>query len=215
MDFKKLREKMVEEQIVARGITDAGVIAAMRRVPRHQFVGADKIARAYEDNPLPIGEGQTISQPYMVALMTQCLHLNRKKYVLEVGTGSGYQTAVLAELSKEVFTIERVEGLFLDASRRLKNLKYDNIRTVFGDGNSGIEDVDILFDAIMVTAASKRPPERLLAQLVVNGKLVIPMGDRFHQSLIVFTKGKDRISEDIVCGCTFVPLIGEYGWPLN
>lgn len=206
---------MVERQIVARGITDAGVIAAMRRVPRHLFVPKDMAARAYEDCPVPIGAGQTISQPYMVALMTQCLHLNKSKRVLEVGTGSGYQAAVLAELSKEVYTIERIEELLLRARQTLHHLRYTNIKTFIGDGNLGVEDEDILFDAMMVTAASRRQPDRLFAQLAPDGRMVVPMGDRFSQSLMVFTKKKDRITEESVCSCTFVPLIGEYGWPLN
>ena len=215
MDFKRLREQMVERQIVARGITDAGVIEAMRRVPRHLFVPKDMVGRAYEDCAVPIGVGQTISQPYMVALMTQYLQLNKGKCVLEVGTGCGYQAAVLAELSKEVYTIERIEELFLRAKQALHNLKYTNIKTFMGDGNLGVEDEGLLFDAIMVTAASKRPPDRLFAQLAANGRMAVPMGDRFSQSLMVFTKAADRIIEASVCSCTFVPLIGEYGWPLN
>jgi protein-L-isoaspartate(D-aspartate) O-methyltransferase len=215
MEFQRLREQMVGQQILARGIMDAHVIAAMRRVPRHLFVPKDMVSRAYEDCAVPIGEGQTISQPYMVALMTQCLMLNKDKRVLEIGTGSGYQAAVLAELSREVYTIERIEGLLKQARRTLHNLKYTNIRSFVGDGNFGLEDNDLLFDAIIITAASKKPPDRLLAQLAVNGKMVVPMGDRFSQSLMVFTKNEDRITEESVCHCTFVPLIGEYGWPLN
>lgn len=206
---------MVDKQVVARGITDAGVIEAMRRVPRHLFVPKDMVSRAYEDCPVSIGGGQTISQPYMVALMTQCLNLSKDKSVLEVGTGSGYQAAVLAELSKEVYTIERIEELQIRARQTLHNLRYTNIKSFIGDGNLGVEDKDILFDAIMLTAASKRPPDRLIAQLAVNGKMVVPMGDRFSQSLMVFTKKENRIVEESVCNCTFVPLIGEYGWPLN
>ena len=215
VDFKKLRNKMVDEQIMSRGITDEHVLEAMRMVPRHRFVPKSKIGRAYEDCALPIGEGQTISQPYMVALMTQCLDLNRQKRVLEVGTGSGYQAAILAELSKEVYTVERIKKLLIKATQTLNDLHYTNIKTLVGDGNSGFDDNELYFDAIVITAASQKKPDRLLSRLTENGKLIVPMGNLFKQSLMVFTKTAGRIFESSVCSCIFVPLIGEYGWPLN
>lgn len=215
MDFEKLRNKMVEEQIMARGITDTAVLEAMRRVPRHEFVPKESAAGAYDDRPLPIGEGQTISQPYMVALMTQSLDLNKKKRVLEVGTGSGYQTAVLAELSREVCSVERIGALVDRARQTLRRLNYTNVKIFLGDGTKGLPEAPQPFDAIIITAASPARPDQLFAQMAAGGRMVVPVGDRFGQILMLFTKAKGRIAEKAVCGCTFVPLIGEYGWPLH
>jgi protein-L-isoaspartate(D-aspartate) O-methyltransferase len=212
MDFAHLRNKMVEDQIVARGITDVGVIEAMRRVPRHEFIPEEAIELAYNDCPIPIGEGQTISQPYMVALMTQCLGLNKLARVLEVGTGSGYQTAVLAELCKEVYSIERIESLANCARQRLERLDYKNITIIHGDGSLGEPESPQQTNAIIVTAASPGNLDHLFLQLSPSGKLVVPVGDRENQILKLFTKSQNRTIEEPICGCRFVPLIGQYGW---
>lgn len=213
MDYRELRYQMVEGQIRARGIMDEAIIKAMRKVPRHEFVPDDVIERAYDDCPLPIGEGQTISQPYIVALMTQGLNLNKKKRVLEIGTGSGYQTAILAELGKEVCSIERIEALAQRAEQIIHELKYTNAKIYLGDGSMGLLGDPQFFDAIIVTAASPEKPERLLRQLTQDGRLVVPIGGRLNQVLMLYTKTKDQIVEEAVCGCTFVPLIGKNGWP--
>jgi len=212
MDFRKLRNEMVNGQIKARGITDTAVLEALRRVPRHEFVPEGSIGEAYEDRPLAIGDGQTISQPYIVALMTQCLDLNKNKRVLEIGTGSGYQTAVLAELCKEVLSVERIEALVDRARETLQGLNYGNVKIFLGDGTLGLPDEQNSFDAIIITAASPGRPDYLLSQLASRGKLVVPMGDRFSQRLMLFSKTEDHITEEVICGCTFVPLIGKYGW---
>ena len=206
---------MVEEQISARGIKDELVLQAMRLVPRHKFVPAGEVPRAYEDCPLPIGEGQTISQPYMVALMAQCLAVDETKRVFEIGTGSGYQAAVLAQLSREVHTVERVEGLLLRARQTFEELGYANIKAFSGDGNRWQEVAGQSFDAILITAAAQKRPDRLISCLPAGGRLVVPLGDRHHQTLMIFTKSGGHVIEKTVCGCTFVPLIGEYGWPLD
>lgn len=211
MDFQALRNRMVEEQICARGITDTAVLDAMRQVPRHEFVPGESVDKAYEDYPIPIGEGQTISQPYIVALMTQCLDLNKKKRVFEIGTGSGYQTAILAELCKEVYSMERIQTLVERAKQTLKELNYRNTKIFLGDGTLGLSD-ERLFDAIIITAASPDRPDHLFSQLAVEGQMIVPIGDRFSQILKLFTKTKNQITEEAVCGCTFVPLIGQYGW---
>ena len=215
MDFQNLRNKMVEEQIVARGITDRGVLDALRRVPRHEFVPKEAIDLAYKDCPVSIGEGQTISQPFMVALMTQCLDLNKLKRVLEVGTGSGYQTAILAELCKEVCSIERIETFVKRAKKKLRKLNYTNVKILLGDGSLGGPENSQHFDAIIITAASPARLDHLFLQLATDGRLVVPIGDRSSQILKLFTTSQGRIIEKSVCSCTFVPLIGEYGWPRN
>ncbi|MCK5260153.1 MAG: protein-L-isoaspartate(D-aspartate) O-methyltransferase [Candidatus Omnitrophica bacterium] len=214
MDLARLRNKMVDEQIAARGITDERLLNALRRVPRHEFVPKEAEDLAYRDCPVPIGEGQTISQPFMVALMTQCLDLNKTKRVLEVGTGSGYQTAILAELCQEVCSIERIGVLAECARQRLVKLKYTNVKIVHGDGSLGGAESPQLFDAAIITAAAPARLDHFFAQLASDGKMVVPIGDRFSQTLKLFTKSRDEgIIEESVCGCTFVPLIGEYGWP--
>ena len=212
MDFQKLRNVMVKHQIIEHGITDTLVIEAMRRVPRHEFVPESEIENAYEDGPVPIGEGQTISQPYMVALMTQFLKLNKKDKVLEIGTGSGYQAAVLAEVSGEVYSIECVKKLSNRAQRLLESLNYKNIKIKFGDGTLGLDDVRMKFNAVLVTAAAPYRLDHLFNYMYANGRLLIPIGNRENQMLTLFVKVNNRIIEERICRCVFVPLMGQYGW---
>ncbi len=210
MEFEILRGKMVKEQIISRGIEDSRIIQAMSEVPRHLFVPPQYRDSAYEDHPLPIGEGQTISQPYMVGLMTQHLHLKSGEIVLEVGTGSGYQTAILAKLTKEVYSLERVPFLAAQASKiLLDELKYKNIHIKTADGTSGWAEY-APYDAIMVTAAAARVPQNLLNQLKENGRLIIPLGEMFSQTLTLVQKKENDIIFSDICGCVFVPLIGEH-----
>jgi protein-L-isoaspartate(D-aspartate) O-methyltransferase len=211
MKFKRLREKMVSTQIAGRGIRDPGVLDAMRKVPRHLFVGEALQDQAYGDFPLPIGEGQTISQPYIVAEMTQALELTPQDIVLEIGTGSGYQTAILAELSYKVYTIERVRKLFIATRKLLDALKYHNIVAKCSDGTLGWED-EGPFDAIVVTAGAPKVPEALLGQLKEGGRLVVPVGGTQSQSLLKVVKYADGIREKNLGGCRFVKLIGNHGW---
>ena len=211
MDLNKAREKMVRDQLVPRGINDLRVLAAMRTVPRHLFVEEALWGEAYNDYPVPIGERQTISQPYIVALMTQALELKGQEKVLEIGTGSGYQTAILAELSKKVFSIERIRPLFQKARRIIDQLKYFNVRLKVNDGTQGwLEESP--FDAIMVTAAAPDIPAPLLEQLALNGRMVIPVGDRYFQSLKKIIKTEEGFQEEDLGGVRFVSLIGEHGW---
>jgi len=202
---------MVEEQIVSRGIREPKLIGAMKRIPRHLFVEEALQNQAYSDHPLPIGEKQTISQPYMVALMTEALLLTGKEKVLEIGTGSGYQAAILAELSEKVFSIERIRFLAIRARRLLYELGCFNAEIKIFDGTLGwIEKSP--FDAILVTAGSPDIPQPLIDQLAVGGKLVIPVGDAFVQDLFRVTKTVDGIKKEDLGGCRFVKLIGKYGW---
>lgn len=211
MDYDRLRRSMVEEQLIARGIRDRRVINAFYKVERHRFLPEDSGRSAYGDFPLPIGNGQTISQPYMVALMTECLQLSGNEKVLEVGTGSGYQAAILAELAKEVCSIERIETLAKRAELILQKLGYKNITVKVGDGSQGLTE-EAPFDGIIVTAASPCIPTPLTEQLSEKGRLVIPLGDSFSQMLTVIEKrGAELITEE-VCSCIFVPLIGKYGY---
>jgi protein-L-isoaspartate(D-aspartate) O-methyltransferase len=205
------RERMVEEQLARRGITDGRVLEAMRKVPRHRFVEEALRERAYGDHPLPIGDGQTISQPYMVAAMTQLLRLTGPEKVLEVGSGSGYQTAVLAELARRVCSIERLPGLAARARRILEELGYTNAVVRTGDGTYGWPD-EAPFDRILVTAGAPAVPGPLVQQLAEGGRLVVPVGEAQSQTLHVVEKvdGQTRISTD--CGCVFVKLVGRYGW---
>lgn len=202
---------MVEFQLEARGISDRRVLEAFLKVPRHRFVAPDLDPASYSDHPLPIGRGQTISQPYMVALMTECLHLEGKERVLEIGTGSGYQAAILAELAKEVYTVERDEVLLERAKEVLALEEYKNIKFASGDGTKGWEE-EAPFDGIMVTAAAPHVPESLKEQLAEGGRLVIPVGSRFGQTLVSIEKEGERFLEKNICGCVFVPLVGEDGW---
>jgi len=183
VEFETLRNMMVETQLIPRGIKDERVLSAMRKVPRHLFVDASLIDRAYEDHALPIGEGQTISQPYMVAIMTELLELKGDERVLEIGTGSGYQSAILAELSFKVYSIERIEGLATRARKILDSLGYRNIEIRIANGTYGWKE-ESPFNGIIVTAGAPDIPETLIEQLVEGGRLVIPVGDRWSQRLI-------------------------------
>ncbi len=211
MKFSRLREKMVSTQIEARGINDRRVLDAMRKVPRHLFVGEALQDQAYGDFPLPIGEGQTISQPYIVAEMTVALELTQDNRVLEIGTGSGYQTAILAELADRVYTIERVRKLFIGTRKILDQLKYHNVVAKCSDGTKGWPE-EGPFDAIIVTAGSPEVPEVLVDQLKLGGRLVIPVGGRFSQTLFKVVRDQDGIYQTSLGGCRFVKLIGEHGW---
>jgi len=202
---------MVDEQVVARGIKDPRVIAAMRKVPRHLFVEEALQNQAYSDRPLPIGEKQTISQPYMVALMTEALQLTGREKVLEIGAGSGYQTAILAEASRQVFSIERILSLTMKARMLLINLGYTNVEIKFSDGTEGWLG-ESPFDAIIVTAGSPDIPQPLFDQLGVGGRLVIPVGDESVQDLIRLTKTEEGVKREDLGGCRFVKLIGRHGW---
>ena len=211
VDFPKARLKMVEEQMTSRGIKEAKLIAAMKKIPRHLFVEEALQSQAYTDHPLPIGEKQTISQPYMAALMTEALLLKGKEKVLEIGTGSGYQTAILAELSEKVFSIERIRPLAIRARKLLYELGYFNVEIKIFDGTFGwVEESP--FDAIMVTAGSPDIPQPLIDQLTTGGRLVIPVGDAFVQDLFRVTKTETGVRKEDLGGCRFVKLIGKYGW---
>ena len=202
------RARMVETQIAARGVRDPRVLAAMRKVPRHLFIGPAQRARAYEDQPVPIGDNQTISQPYIVALMTELLELPPKSRVLEIGTGSGYQSAVLGELASEVYSIEILPELARAAGETLRQLGYANVVVREGDGYRGWSE-HAPFDGIIVTAAPERIPQPLLEQLAPGGRMVIPVGG-FFQELKVFTKDRDgRITEKGIIPVRFVPMTGE------
>ncbi|HOF04482.1 MAG TPA: protein-L-isoaspartate(D-aspartate) O-methyltransferase [Syntrophales bacterium] len=212
--FQKLRQKMVETQIRARGITDERVLTVMARIPRHLFVDTGLADQAYNDNPLPIGQNQTISQPYIVALMTAALKLTGKEKILEIGTGSGYQTAILAELAETVFSIERIAVLAAGARKRLDALNYFNVAMRVGDGTYGWRE-EAPFDGIIVTAGAPKVPKILLEQLTIGGRLIIPTGGRISQELIRVTRlsaNPEEIKTEVLCGCRFVDLIGEHGW---
>ncbi len=211
MKFKRQREKMVSTQIEGRGIHDYRVLEAMRKVPRHLFVGEALQDQAYGDFPLPIGEGQTISQPYIVAEMTQALELTKDDRVLEIGTGSGYQTAILAELAFRVYTIERVRELFIRARKLLDKLGYHNVIAKCSDGTLGWPD-ESPFDAIIVTAGAPEVQKKLVQQLIIGGRTVIPVGDRFSQTLLKIRRDEDGVHTNDLGGCRFVKLIGEHGW---
>jgi protein-L-isoaspartate(D-aspartate) O-methyltransferase len=203
-----MKEEMVETQIRARGIKDEDILNVMRKVDRHRFVPEEMRHQAYSDRPLPIGEGQTISQPYIVALMTKLLELKGGERVLEVGTGSGYQAAILAELANYVYTIEIIESLGLSAETLLRELGYRNIDVKIGDGYIGWDEF-APFDAIIVTAAPPHIPQPLLDQLKEGGRLVIPVGD-YYQELKKVTKAKGQIESQNVTPVVFVPMTGEY-----
>jgi protein-L-isoaspartate(D-aspartate) O-methyltransferase len=203
---------MVEQQIVARGITDQRVIEVMKTVPRHLFVEPGLQSHAYSDSSLPIGEKQTISQPFMVAAMSAALELQGHERVLEIGTGSGYQTAILAQLAKRVYSIERISTLASRARKVLDQLRLCNINIKIGDGTLGWKD-QAPFDAILVAAGSPDVPAEYLAQLCIGGRLVMPVGDRDQQILIrVVRKAENSYERHQLMGCRFVPLIGEQGW---
>lgn len=211
-NFQSARERMVHYQLEMRGITNVRVLDAMRKVPRHLFVSPEQMHDAYSDHALPIGEGQTISQPYMVALMTELLDPAPLHRILEVGTGSGYQAAILAELAEEVVTVEREPSLSQQASKVLEMLGYTNIIFVVGDGTEGYPSL-APYDRIIVTAGAPFIPQPLIEQLAPGGRLVIPVGHRYEQVLTLAEKDKQgtvHISEHGYC--VFVPLIGKHGW---
>lgn len=205
------RAEMVEKQIRARGIVDERVLQTLLRVPRHVFIPQELIDESYQDRPLPIGQFQTISQPYIVALMTETLNLKGHEKVLEVGTGSGYQAAILAHLAKEICTIDRLEELSMKARTTIERLGIDNIRFYVGDGSLGLPE-EAPFDAIMVTAAAPRIPAALTAQLSIGGRLILPTGDRWQQQLKRILRTEDGFEEETILAVAFVPLIGAQGW---
>jgi protein-L-isoaspartate(D-aspartate) O-methyltransferase len=209
--YEQLRERMVATQIEARGVKDARVLEAMRRVPRHHFVEEALWERSYDDHPLPIGEGQTISQPYMVAVMTEALKLKGSEKILEIGTGSGYQTAIIAELSEQVFTIERIDKLTKMARRNLDRLGYTNVVFRTGDGTIGWQD-QAPFGGILVTAGAPAVPKFLFQQLAEGGRMVVPIGGMHGQELVVIQKKDGQPVKKRYFGCVFVPLIGKDGW---
>mgnify|MGYP001766047288 CR=1 FL=1 len=210
--FLRWRRDMVEKQIIARGISDPLVIQAMIEVPRHLFVSEALVDSAYGDFPLPIGEGQTISQPFIIAEMTQSLTLTGQERVLEIGTGSGYQAAVLSRIVYRVYTIERNNTLYLRARKLFDRLKYHNIVTRYSDGTTGWK-AESPFDAIIVTAGGNQIPEPLVNQLIEGGRLVIPVGGLHSQELLRIEKTSTGIKTVNLGGCRFVKLIGEHGWP--
>ncbi len=210
-EYVAQRAEMIERQLRRRGITDAAVLAAMLAVPRHEFVPEELRSRAYEDAPLPIGGGQTISQPYIVAAMSSALRLQPGDRVLEIGTGCGFQAAVLSHLAKEVFTIELRPELASAASEKLARLGYHNVHVHCGDGTLGLPEF-APFDGILVAAAAPEVPEPLLAQLAEAGRLIIPVGDADNQELRLVERHADMFSTKMLEGCRFVPLVGHHGW---
>lgn len=209
--YYKARKQMVDEQLRARGISDERVLEAMLKVPRHLFVEESLRPRAYGDYPLPIGEDQTISQPYIVALMTEALQLRGTEKILEIGTGSGYQTAILAELCKDVCSIERFSSLATNAMELLKRLGYTNIKIKIGDGTLGWPE-EAPFDGIIVTAGSPDIPKPLVEQLKVDGIIVIPVGGKFSQTLYAVRKTSKGLDYRDLGDVRFVRLIGQFGW---
>jgi len=210
--FAAQREQMVNTQLRARGISDERVLAIMSRVPRHEFAAEEYREQAYEDHPVPIGEGQTLSQPYIVAIMLEALSLNGSEKVLEVGTGSGYQTALLAELAREVYSIERHASLAHSAENVLRKLGYRNVSVIVGDGSQGLPD-QAPFDAIIVSAAAPRMPSALFEQLQEGGRMIVPVGPAHAQDLQLVRKLQSQPVVDNLEGCRFVPLIGGQGYP--
>ncbi|TET14649.1 MAG: protein-L-isoaspartate(D-aspartate) O-methyltransferase [Dehalococcoidia bacterium] len=209
MNLEREREKLIEH--LRQEISDERVLNVMARVPRELFVPSSSRHLAYEDRPLPIGEGQTISQPFIIALMTQALELLGSEKVLELGTGSGYQAAILAEIARQVITVERLPSLANTARRTLKKLGYINVQVHLAERTLG-RRAEAPYDAIMVTAAAPRIPQELLDQLAVGGRLVIPVGSRWEQDLLQVTKQKEEFTVKNLTPCRFVPLIGEEAW---
>jgi protein-L-isoaspartate(D-aspartate) O-methyltransferase len=210
-DFQRLRNLMVDTQLIPRGVRDPRVLEVMRKVPRHLFMDESMWYRAYDDMALPVGEGQTMSQPYMVAIMTELLNLRGDEKVLEIGTGSGYQAAILAELSRDVYTIERIPSLSQKAGGTLRSLGYVAIHLTTGDGTLGWPEA-APFDRILITAGTPGIPDPLIAQLAEGGTILAPVGDRFSQQLVRVTKQKGKLSREFHTPCVFVPLVGKYGW---
>jgi protein-L-isoaspartate(D-aspartate) O-methyltransferase len=211
INFQKARDRMVETQLISRGISDSRVLEAMRKVPRHLFVEEALKEQAYSDFPLPIGEKQTISQPYIVALMTESLGLKGHEKILEIGTGSGYQAAILAELADRVFSIERFPGLAYRANQVLQKQGYQNIIIRVADGSLGWPD-EAPFDGIMATAGTPKIPQSLIDQLGMDGRLVLPVGDRLSQELILVERVPEGIKKSNLGGVRFVDLVGKGGW---
>ncbi|MGD2098962.1 MAG: protein-L-isoaspartate(D-aspartate) O-methyltransferase [Desulfobacterales bacterium] len=212
--YERQRDDMVSHQLKARGIIDPSVLEALHTVPRHLFVSEALRDQAYGDYPLPIGEQQTISQPYIVAEMTQALELGKDDRVLEIGTGSGYQAAILAEIVFRVYTIERIRALYIQARKLLDRLNYHNIIMRCSDGTTGWQD-ESPFDAIIVTAGAPEVPGKLIDQLAVGGRMIVPVGNQHSQDLIKITKDEDGIHKSNLGGCRFVKLIGAQGWKEN
>lgn len=210
MDYEVLRKRMVEEQLAARGIKNKRVLDAFNKIERHKFIPEETRSSSYADFPVPIGEGQTISQPYIVALMTESLDLTGTEKVLEIGTGSGYQTAILAELSGEVYSIERFSSLTKKAENLLIELGYINIKIKWGDGTLGWPEA-APFDRIIITAATPQIPLPLAEQLKENGRMIVPLGESFSQILTQAEKRNNKLESTQICGCVFVPLVGKYG----
>jgi len=210
-DFAWARDRMVQEQILARGVTDARVVAALRKIPRHVFVDPGIVNRAYDDCALPIGEKQTLSQPYMAARMSEALALGGGEKVLEIGTGSGFQTALLAELCFNVFSVEKLRALSRRARALLDQLDYHNIALHVGDGTIGWSE-HAPYDAIIVTAGAPQAPRPLLDQLAVGGRLVIPIGDEQSQTLTRLVRTRTSFKKEQLGECKFVKLLGKYGW---
>lgn len=210
-DYSLQRRRMVEQQIEGRGLKDPRLLEAMKQVPRHFFVDEALWSQAYNDHPLNIGVGQTISQPYMVALMSDAMGLSGREKVLEIGTGSGYQTAVLARLCDWVYSVERIKSLSRRAQEVLERIKVFNVNLVVGDGSKGYAQ-ESPYDAIMVTAGAPAIPEPLLGQLAEGGRLVVPVGDKQVQTLKRVTRQGDQFIEEDLGGCRFVNLVGEHGW---
>jgi len=211
-DFTIARRRMVEDQVIDRGVKDRRVIDAMLKVPRHKFVEEALEGKAYQDAPLPIGEKQTISQPYMVAVMSEALSLDGSETVLEVGTGSGYQAAVLALLADRVFSLERIPSLARRARKVLDGCGFSKVNIRVADGTQGWQDM-APFDAIAVTAGAPEVPQVYLDQLAIGGRLIIPVGDLNSQVLMRITRtGEAEYTEEQMLGCRFVPLIGRHGW---
>lgn len=210
-DYRLTRERMIKNQLIPKGITDKGVLDAMSKVHRHLFIEDALSGKAYGDHPLPIGHKQTISQPYIVALMTQALKLTGREKTLEIGTGSGYQTAILAELSERVYTIERIRPLMERARYLLNELRYTNILFKSFDGTLGWEEY-APYDAIIITAGAPKIPENLISQLNEGGRMIVPVGDRMSQDLIEVIKDKNGYRKNNLGGCRFVDLIGAHGW---
>ncbi len=211
MAFEGERVRMVDEQLRARGLNDARLLEAFRKVPRHLFVPPEHQPDAYADHPLPIGSGQTISQPYIVALMTDCLHLQGHERVLEIGAGSGYQTAILAELALEVYAVERLPELLQAVKTRLDALGCLNAQMTAGNGTLGWPE-HAPYDAILVSAAAPRVPEPLVEQMAEQGRMVLPVGTPEAQMLVAVEKRRGRIRQTEIAGCLFVPLVGQHGW---
>jgi len=211
-EFKEELEKMIETQLVKRGITDERVLNAIRKTPRHLFVPEDSKHLAYEDHPLSIGYNQTISQPYIVALMTQLLDPKDTDKVLEIGTGSGWQAGILSFLCKEVYTVERIPELADFAKNNLEKLNIRNVHIFVKDGTKGLEEFSP-YDKIIVTCAAPQIPKILIEQLKLKGKMVIPVGSFYSQELMLVRKiASEKVEKEVVCGCVFVPMIGEYGF---